>query len=118
MSVGLLYFSISCMTVQLLSFKKEDPIDGIESSFPSPTVSLVLEDPLLSRQDEDEDEDGCERIVRSWAGAAYARCLPTLSHPSSGSLSGAYSQLVGHTPLLHLRKLSEKLHCDIYAKVR
>ena len=113
MSVGLLYFSLSCMTVQLLSFKKEDPIDGIESSFPSPTV----EDPLRSRQDEDED-DGCERIVRSWAGAAYARCLPTLSHPSSGSLSGAYSQLVGHTPLLHLRKLSEKLHCDIYAKVR
>lgn len=117
MSVGLLYFSLSCMTVQLLSFKKEDPIDGIESSFPSPTV--VLEDPLRSRQDEDEDEDdGRERIVRSWAGAAYARCLPILSHPSSGSLSGAYSQLVGHTPLLHLRKLSEKLHCDIYAKVR
>lgn len=114
MSVGLLYFSLSCMTVRHLSFKKDDPIDAMDTSCPSST--LELEGPLRSRQDETEDDDW--GIIRSWTGAASDRCLPTLSHPSNGSLTGAYSQLVGHTPLLHLRKLSEMLHCDIYAKVR
>lgn len=113
--MGLLYFSLSCMTMRhlSLSFKKDEPIDVIDISCPSPTLA---EDPLRSLKDETEDDDW--GIIRSWTGTASDRCLPNLSHPSNGSLTGAYSQLVGHTPLLHLRKLSEMLHCDIYAKVR
>jgi len=115
MLLGLLYFSLSCMTVRHLSllFKKDEPKDAIDISCPSPTL---VEGLLRFRNDETEDDDW--GIKRSWTGAASDRCLPTLSHPSNGSLTGAYSQLVGRTPLLHLRKLSEMLHCDIYAKVR
>lgn len=110
MSVGLLYFSLSCMTVRHLSllFKKDEPKDAIDISCSSPTL---VEGLLRFRNDETEDDDW--GIKRSWTGAASDRCLP-----SNGSLTGAYSQLVGRTPLLHLRKLSEMLHCDIYAKVR
>jgi len=112
MSLALLYFSLSCVTVRLVSHKllssdSAKPLNVIVSASPSPTVTAPQEDPLLTQQDDDRE------MVKSSAVAPTGDS-PTLSHLN---LSGAYTELVGKTPLVHLRKLSEHLCCDIYAKV-